>query len=296
MKIYFPLYYKNFKCIAEKCHHSCCVGWDISVDDVTLKKYEAMLDTSDILSNIRDGEICMRDDGRCPFLRDDGLCRLICEFGEDYTSEICQRHPRFYHRVGDRVECGIGASCEEACRLILSLNDFSKFFLLDDDCIPANETDFDSLSYRDDIFSLLCDESLNYREKTNIIKEKYRIPFDKNVTESLNRALKDIEFLEESHRDLFSLGANDYNYDNHVYYLRFLAYLIFRHVSIATSHDNLRARLGFCLMLCSLLESVVARNGGSYSEIVDFARIISEEIEYSEDNTASLIFEFECIV
>ena len=39
MKLYAPAYYKNFKCIADKCEHSCCVGWEIDIDKETLDKY-----------------------------------------------------------------------------------------------------------------------------------------------------------------------------------------------------------------------------------------------------------------
>ena len=42
MKIFAPSYYKTFKCIADKCRHSCCIGWDVYIDDETLEKYSAM--------------------------------------------------------------------------------------------------------------------------------------------------------------------------------------------------------------------------------------------------------------
>ena len=41
-KLYAPSYYKNFTCIADKCKHSCCVGWEIAIDKTTLNKYEAL--------------------------------------------------------------------------------------------------------------------------------------------------------------------------------------------------------------------------------------------------------------
>ena len=39
MKYYLPDYYEEFKCIAQKCKHSCCVGWEIDIDDDTLAYY-----------------------------------------------------------------------------------------------------------------------------------------------------------------------------------------------------------------------------------------------------------------
>ena len=34
-----PDYYNKFKCIANRCRHSCCIGWEIDIDDSTLQKY-----------------------------------------------------------------------------------------------------------------------------------------------------------------------------------------------------------------------------------------------------------------
>jgi hypothetical protein len=76
------------------------------------------------------------------------------------------------------------------------------------------------------------------------------------------------------------------------YLERFFAYLIFRHVSISTSYDNLRARLGFCILLTRILGS----GASSLEAGCDLARIISEEIEYSEDNTDALILEFDSAI
>ena len=38
----FPNYYKKFKCIADKCRHSCCVGWEIDIDKDTMRKYSEL--------------------------------------------------------------------------------------------------------------------------------------------------------------------------------------------------------------------------------------------------------------
>ena len=40
MKLFAPQYYKKFKCIADKCRHSCCIDWEIGIDPDTMKKYE----------------------------------------------------------------------------------------------------------------------------------------------------------------------------------------------------------------------------------------------------------------
>ena len=35
MKLIAPDYYNKFSCIADKCRHSCCVGWEIDIDENT---------------------------------------------------------------------------------------------------------------------------------------------------------------------------------------------------------------------------------------------------------------------
>ena len=290
MIVYRPSYYKDFKCIAEKCHHSCCVGWEISVDSVTLNKYKA-LGREDILCHIDGSEISLCDGDRCPFLRADGLCRIISELGESYTSQICREHPRFYHRIGDRVEGGIGLSCEEACRIVLSSDSYADFCLFEHSPDVAEETDFDSISHRDFIYSLLCDKGVSYDKTIDAIEEKYSLKTPIHSACEWNEILAELEYLDESHRKIlvFREGRGE-RYD---IYRRFLAYLVFRHVSVAEGYENLRARLGFCLLLTRIFEGLTAESDMSFDCICELARIISEEIEYSEDNTAELIFEFE---
>ena len=294
MKIYLPLYYKDFKCIADKCRHSCCVGWNISVDGETLDRYND-LGRDDILCHINDGEISLSAEGRCPFLCTDGLCRLISELGDSYTSVICREHPRFYHRVGDRVEGGIGASCEEAARIILSSDGYADFFTSDWQGEPADETDFDTITYRDQIYSVLKSE-ISFREKLGKIGESYGVSTNIHTGGEWKEIFSELEYLDEGDRELFSVGAIDGRAEMQPYYERFFAYLLFRHLTVAESYENLRARLGFCLLLTSVLENLSVKRAAGFSEICDLARIISEEIEYSEENTSSLIFEFECAI
>ena len=40
MKIIAPNYYDKFRCVADKCKHNCCIGWEVDIDLLTLNKYE----------------------------------------------------------------------------------------------------------------------------------------------------------------------------------------------------------------------------------------------------------------
>ena len=297
MKVFFPLYYKEFKCIAEKCRHSCCVGWEIGVDDATITKYISLEGElgEEIRSKITDeSTVGLCSDGKCPFLDSMGLCRIISSLGEEYTSHICREHPRFYHRIGDRVEGGIGLSCEEAARIIMSSDSFFDFVLTERSVEVADETDFDTVIHREYIYSILS-SGYSYREKLSKIAERYNIylSFDQ---EHWREVFMELEYLDGDMADMFEVGKTEDRPQLQAYLTRFLAYLVFRHVSIAESYDNLRARVGFCLLLTAVLENMTAERETGFAEICESARMISEEIEYSEDNTAALIFEMECIL
>ena len=70
---------------------------------------------------------------------------------------------------------------------------------------------------------------------------------------------------------------------------RFLAYLVYRHTGAVTSEDELRRSLGFVLFTERLFASLIDKRIEPYEEL---CRLISEEIEYSEDNTESIRLEF----
>ena len=296
MKIYFPSYYNKFRCKADKCHNSCCVGWEIYVDDTTLERYKS-LGREDILCHI-DGDVIKLCDGeRCPFLRADGLCRLISELGDEYTSEICREHPRFYHKIGDRIEGGIGASCEEAASIILTSDNYAEFACVNrESCDVPDETELDTLPVREEIYRILSDRSIRYDARIAQIREKHAIPEVIHTKEEWQAEFDYLEFLNESHRELIGVGERISGETGALYLERFLAYLVFRHVSTAEHPGEVKARVAFCLLLAEILENYIATHDYSECEIIDAARIISEEIEYSEDNTNSLILELESLL
>lgn len=299
MELFSPIYYKKFKCIADRCRHSCCIDWEITVDEKTLEKYRSD-GREDILRHISVGddgaEIALSSDGRCPFLDGCGLCGIISECGEGYVSEICREHPRFYHRIGNICEVGLGAVCEEAARLIFTEEDFSSVTRIGEhDGEVADETDFDIIPYRDRIFALLSANELPYREKIRTLSEKYRV--SERLSESWDEPFSELEYLEEENADLFKVGLEECRPEVQTFALRFLSYLVFRHVSVATDEDNLGARVGFCLLLLSIFENATSRiPSPTLLDVADIARRISSEVEYSEDNTFALIFEFECSI
>ena len=120
----YPDYYTEFKCINKACKHNCCIGWEIDIDKDTAMKYKEFPGEfgKKLNANISDSPARFKNlpNGRCPFLNKDNLCDIIINIDEEHLCEICKAHPRFINELPDRTEYGIGLSCEEAARIILT--------------------------------------------------------------------------------------------------------------------------------------------------------------------------------
>ena len=125
MKITKPSYYDRFRCIAGSCPDSCCKEWEVEVDDASAARYRSL--TGPLGDRLRwvlrseDGVTRMTiEEGRCPMWRQDGLCRIQAELGEEALCQVCREFPRLRHDYGDFLELGLELSCPEAARLILT--------------------------------------------------------------------------------------------------------------------------------------------------------------------------------
>lgn len=295
MIVYAPKYYQNFVCIADKCKHSCCIGWEIDVDDVTLEKYN---NCSDCYAKAIRESIDFEDtphfrlcDGeRCPHLNEKGLCKIILSMGEDYLCDICREHPRFYHDTVCGKEVGLGMACEEACRLILNSDEYATFDAVEELDIEEYDLEFDALPLREALFSILSDHSLSYEKKRSLIAGKHGVSLSVHTDEEWQNLLASLEYLDASHRSLFSAYSTSVDMEPSLEKSleRALAYFIFRHCSDVEDEMQFRSALGFCLLCERLLASIVT----SKKDMIDAARIVSEELEYSEENTERIKDEF----
>ena len=71
MKEAVPNYYHKFKCIADKCTHNCCIGWEIDIDEETMSLYNS-LDTlmGERIRNSIEGDVphfILQEGDTCPF-------------------------------------------------------------------------------------------------------------------------------------------------------------------------------------------------------------------------------------
>ncbi len=125
MILRYPAYYEAFRCIAAQCPDSCCKDWDVAVDEASAEEYRslqgALGDALRAAMYEEDGEVYFAiRDGRCPFWRADGLCRIQAERGHELLCKTCRDFPRLTHDYGDFVEKGLCLSCPAAAELILN--------------------------------------------------------------------------------------------------------------------------------------------------------------------------------
>lgn len=141
MKNIYPLYAKDFICIAGKCPDTCCAGWEIVIDEKFQQIYKA--DSSAAAKKAvskmyedDEGDICLKlNNGRCPMLNSDNLCELYIDMGKDALCDVCRIYPRFNKECDNANITGISLSCPEAARLILedeSCGELNSDFLFDD--------------------------------------------------------------------------------------------------------------------------------------------------------------------
>ena len=289
MKLFAPKYYRDFACIADKCRHSCCVGWEIDIDGETLPKYAALdcAYADNIRASIEQGDVPhfrMESDGRCAHLDDRGLCRIISNIGECALCEICREHPRFYHTASARREVGLGLCCEEACRIVLSSDCYGEFIEIGE-ADGAENCDFDPTAHRASIYSILSSRKIPYFERLRSLYEAYGFEFG-CFGDGWSEVLESLEYLEEEHRALICDFAADGGAEHEKELERALAYFIYRHCSPAEDEGEFKIGLGFALF-CERLLASMAKNAPDES-ITDLARILSEEIEYSEENCEAI--------
>lgn len=293
MRLYAPKYYKKFRCIADKCEHSCCVGWEIDIDKDTLQKYKKLKSgygtvIAESISMEDTPHFKLGDGDRCPHLDECGLCKIITNFGEGYLCDICREHPRFYNYTSV-AEVGLGMSCIEAARVILSASDYMETEEIGSVDVEPDGADFDGRELRGEIYDALQDRSRDYTARLEKICCKYSIDLG-NDREWLEK-IDCLEYIDPEHKSLFMKYSSKSCPDGADEYLeRFFAYLVYRHCTEALDMEEFCVRLKFCLFCERLLASLIcSENGRTLQEIATLASVISEEIEYSDDNTFALM-------
>lgn len=166
--------FEAFRCIAGDCKDSCCIGWEIDVDEESFQRFQRMsgafgerLRSSIITEADGTHHYLLKEGDRCPFLNEAGLCDQILNCGEEVLCEICAQHPRFFRMVEETQEWGVGLACPEAARLLLSS---SEALTLTGEREEAEDLLLDFLlTLRESFLSIAQEESLPIYQRLSLL-------------------------------------------------------------------------------------------------------------------------------
>lgn len=307
MILTFPTFYRDFKCIANRCTDSCCIGWEIDIDSAAYDKYRLMPESFQKNIAVCDGvaHFVLTQDERCPFLQKDGLCKIILEHSEDMLCDICREHPRFYEWYGNYKDAGVGLCCEEAVRLLLESEKALEYETVETQEISDDDTPEDIcksvFELRKSLFSIINDRSLTlsdriercflkigakdviapcsadefFAECVEIAKEMS--PFDE-LWEKYILRLEALDFQEVKERINKALSENQIRYE------KSLSYFVFRHFVKACFDGDLLSHFKFAVIMTILEMLIDCVNG----DLLFNTRYLSKQIEYSEENIDAL--------
>lgn len=132
MKLRVPDYYEDFKCIGGKCTDSCCIGWELDIDEESYEAYkkaggdfgkrlrESMVDGSDETEECNTFRL---NGDRCPFLNEKNLCDIYIHLGEKSLCKVCTEYPRFTVEYDNTREKSMALSCEAVGKLLFERED-----------------------------------------------------------------------------------------------------------------------------------------------------------------------------
>ena len=296
MKEFFPNYYEKFKCIADRCVHCCCVGWEIDIDDDTLHFYNSLdSELGDRIRNSIDTDpphFILNQGDRCPFLNSCGLCDIISEYGEDALCDICYLHPRFRNFYSGCIETGLGASCEEAARIILG---FEEKFSVSSDNTLFDDEELALIEERAKIFSILQDREKTISERFSLLASEYSVLLNKPL-DALCKFYLSLERLDEEWTG--EIGRlKEYKFKNRIFgkeefalmFEQMTVYFIFRHMIRVLDRWDASVIVDFALTSVFIIGALCEMHGCIASDIAEYFRMYSSEVEYSEDNTEAIL-------
>ena len=126
-----PDYYKEFHCIAEQCEDTCCAGWQIVIDEKSLKKYKKLQGgfRRRLQRSINWKQKVFRQDKekRCAFLNSENLCDLYTACGENSLCKTCKLYPRHIEEFESVREVTLSISCPEVARILMERKEPVRF-------------------------------------------------------------------------------------------------------------------------------------------------------------------------
>lgn len=305
-----PSFYDEFKCISSKCTDNCCIGWEIEIDSKTKEYYDSVGGCfgKRLRENISEESSFILNGERCPFLNSQNLCDIIINCGEEHLCQICRDHPRYFEWYGNIKEGGIGLSCEEGARLILTDADRKTSETeVDEEQEKVDEELFSLLlNAREEIFSILDGEASVKEKLCQVLEFAERLQFmiDNRETEAEHTACEEVKAAELS--DIIGLFADfepfdelwqreygiikektDFSFssetDEEKYILNICRYFIWRYFMKGVFDEEILSKVKFAV-ISALVILIMTGGESSLSVWIEKSKLYSKEMEYSDEN------------
>ena len=311
MKVTKPVYFDSFRCVAGRCPDSCCKEWDVLIDPEKAAYYRSLPGAlgdrlRQVLTDEDDQTYMLIENRRCPMWRDDGLCRIQSELGENALCKTCREFPRLTHDYGDFIEMGLELSCPEAARIVF---EYGHPDYVSSEVSGGEVPEYDEevmkilLRTRDAMRAILADESHNVGETLAIalmygyhvqseldgaeptlfdpaaaLYEAHHFAHTGDISAVLD-FFKDLEILTDS-------WSSRLEHPNPVPWspaYRILAqYFVDRYWLQAVSDYDLVSRVKLMVISCLVIKALG-------EDIISTAQLYSKEIENSIDNLEAIL-------
>ena len=304
MKHYHFNYNEKFKCIAEKCKHNCCIGWDIAIDKKSLDFYKTLEgEDSRFSTPYLNGKSFTMKNMRCVFLDDDNLCHIIKNYGEKSLCKTCKTHPRFKNFFTGITETGLGLYCEHACKIILQQKNKMRLDLIKTDNKPICLSAFEKrvLAFRKKVINIIQNRKLTLEDRLNELEQLSKIDLNKITYLEWQDFFNKLEKLPNNNMSYSIVNkaegflplASEYQLQLE----QLLSYLAFRHLSRGIDFLDLNVRLAFvCLSLKMINQLFCLAQEQSLNSLIEVCRFYSAEIETNDDNIFNILNKLESLI
>lgn len=300
--------FQNFHCIAGDCKHSCCIGWEIDIDEDALDDYRQIggdfgRRLAENIDLTETPHFKLTKDERCPFLNEKNLCDIILNLGEESLCKICTDHPRFRSFFSDRTETGFGLCCEAAAKQVLDFKEKAEEVVLEEgtDNEPLSAWEQTILSARQKLIAVAQDRSLPFSARLQKISDYAGSKAAQKSLSGWAAFYKKLERLSADwDKELEILAQIETPLQNPPEALpdtpfeQLSVYFLYRHLPDAENEQDLKKRAGFAALSCQILfalclEKAATGEPFSVDMLAELAQMYSSEIEYSQENMGSLL-------
>lgn len=156
-----PEYYDKFKCVADRCEATCCAGWQIVIDEAARERYRSEQGEYGAVLRKRidweEGVFKQDCRKRCAFLKENNLCEMYEQLGEDSLCVTCANYPRHIEEFENLREITLTVSCPEVAGILLEQKEPMGFTEEEIEEVEEEFEDFDPFffSYLEDARKLM---------------------------------------------------------------------------------------------------------------------------------------------